>query len=149
MIAPAFLKCRAAAVPQMFDFSRHNYAIMVPAKIGQVSEWLKSVLREDKSATRQTLETTEDLKDIFTIIRNRHRLAIRPDVLEFLDDLPILSVDYTTTAAGRLRIKDRHEHLASIHREAQVERARVITHPGRIFDEGESLPFSRIGIGSI
>ena len=63
-----FLQCRAAAVPQMFDFSRHNYAIVVPAKIGQVTDWLKRVLREDKGTAGQALETAENLKHVLTII---------------------------------------------------------------------------------
>lgn len=64
----SLLQCRAAAVPQMLNLCWNYHAIVVTAEIRQVTKRLECILRENEYAAGQSLETTEDLKDIFAII---------------------------------------------------------------------------------
>ena len=89
-------KCCAAAIPEVFELSWHDHTVVMSAEIWQVAQWLKGVLTEDKHPRRQALKATEYLEHILAVIADRHGLAVRPDIDEFLDDLPGFGIDDDT-----------------------------------------------------
>jgi len=122
---------------------------VVPAEVGLVAHRLERVLGEDEQPAGQPLEAAEDLQHILAVVGHRHRLAVRPDVLELLDDLPRLRIDHHHRAVGRLGVQDRDKHLALVYREAQVERRGVLTDPLLILDVGDLLPLARVRVGRV
>src|SRR5258708_10969855 len=123
---------RGATVDQLLIVARRDHAVVVAAEVRHVSDGLQSVLLEDERPALEPLETTEDLEDVLAVVGRRHRLAVDADVVEALDSLPRRSVDDQHRASRRLTMQLRHEHLRSIHRKADMERARALAHPSRI-----------------
>lgn len=119
------------------------------AEIGQESQGFQRILAEDEYAGGQPLEPAEDLEHVFAVITDRHGLAIRSDVDEFLDDLPGPGVDHHAGTVVGSRIQHRDEHLAAVDRETEVERAGEFAHPGWVLHIGDFLPVQRIRIGGV
>ena len=85
------------------------------AEVRHKAQRFERILTEDEHPRRQALEATKNLKHILAVIADRHGLTIRPDVDEFLDDLPGLGIDDDTGAVMRFRIQHGDEHLAAVH----------------------------------
>ena len=93
----------APAVYQLFHLGGYYYAIVMAAKIRQHPDRFQRVLRKDKDSALQPLEAAKDLQYVFSVVSHRHRLAVRRDVLELLNNLPIAGIHYAAAALGRFR----------------------------------------------
>ena len=101
---------RAAAVDQFLVVARDDHAVMVTTEVWHIADGLQGILREYECATFQSLEATEDLQDVLSVIGNVHRLAVDTDVLEALDRRPGGGIDdnYGTFRRLLVQLGDKH-----------------------------------------
>jgi len=142
-------KGSAAAVPEMFIFRWDDHTIVMSTEIWQKPKWFQRILTENEYTRRQALEAAENLKHILAIVADRHGLAVRPYIHEFLDNPPRFRIDNDRRTVMGLGIEHRDEHLTAIHRETKMERAGKLAYPSRVLHKGELLPVARIGIRCI
>ena len=108
-------KGSAAAVPEMFIFRWDDHTIVMSTEIWQKPKWFQRILTENEYTRRQALEAAKNLEHIFAVVADRHGLAVRPDIHEFLNNLPGLCIDDNASTIVWFWIQDRDEHLAAIH----------------------------------
>ena len=64
------------------------------AKVRHHPDRFQGVLREDEDPALQPLEAAKNLQYVLPVVSHRHRLAVRRDILELLDDLPTAGIHH-------------------------------------------------------